>query len=266
MKNRYLAALQEAPNIIGMAGAVALSAALLTPIPLLAAIVAEAAYLIFVPDSKWYEKRLSKFHDAEVFKRRQLLKEQVFPILSPNLRKRFERMVMGREEISRQAVTEQKWLVHIVRKLDFLLEKWLQFAQKEAQFRVYLETVAHEHGSKIRTFKSGHGAALYDGELAHIEQLIEHETDDGTKAVLQKRLEVTRRRQNFAEKLVKTVDNLNHQLELLEDTFSLIREELLARSPEQVLGEIDDVVSQTNAMTQVLEEMAPYERMLANVE
>jgi hypothetical protein len=266
MKNRYLAALQEAPNIVGIAGAVALSAALLTPIPLLAAIVAEAAYLIFVPDSKWYEKRLAKIHDAEIFERRQQLKEQVFPLLSVDLRKRFDRMVIGREEIAHQAKTDQKWLAHIVRKLDFLLEKWLQFAQKEAQFRAYLETVAREHGGRIRSFKSGQGAALYENELSHIEHLLGQEEDTGTKAVLEKRLEVTRRRQNFAEKLVKTIDNLNHQLELLEDTFSLIREELLARSPEQVLGEIDDVVSQTNTMTQVLEEMAPYERMLANVD
>jgi len=266
MKNRYLAALQEAPNILGMAGAFSLSMALWNPVPLLAAIVLEAAYLIFVPDSKWFEKRLSKAHDAEIFERRRLYKEQVFPLLSPELRNRFERMVNGREEIARQATSEQKWLAQIVRKLDFLLEKWLQFAQKEAQFRVYLETIAVEHGGKVRSFKSGQGAALYDNELAHMERLLEKETDDGTKAVLLKRLEVTKRRQSFAEKIVKTVDNLNHQLELLEDTFSLIREELLARSPEQVLGDIDDVVSQTNTMTQVLEEMAPYERMLSNVE
>lgn len=266
MKNRYLAALQEPSNVLGMAGALAVSLGFVTPVPLLAAFVLEAAYLIFVPDSKWYEKRLAKAHDAEIFERRRLYKEQVFPVLSPELRNRFERMVQGREEIARQAGTSEKWLAQIVRKLDFLLEKWLQFAQKEAQFRVYLETVANEHGAKLRTFKEGQGAALYDNDLAHIERMLDNETDPNTKAVLQKRLEVTRRRQSFAEKIVKTVDNLNHQLELLEDTFSLIREELLARSPEQVLGDIDDVVSQTNSMTQVLEEMAPYERMLSSVE
>ena len=56
--------------------------------------------------------------------------------------------------------------------------------------------------------------------------------------------------------------NLNHQLQLLEDTFGLISDELLARPPEQVLADIEDVVSQTNTMTQVLEEVAPYEQML----
>ena len=59
--------------------------------------------------------------------------------------------------------------------------------------------------------------------------------------------------------------NLNHQLELLEDTFGLISDEIRARPPEQVLADIEDVVSQTNTMTQVLEEMAPYEQSLARM-
>ena len=60
----------------------------------------------------------------------------------------------------------------------------------------------------------------------------------------------------------KILINLNHQLRLLEDTFGLINDELRARSPEQVLADIEDVVWQTNSMTTLLEEVAPFEQML----
>jgi hypothetical protein len=48
----------------------------------------------------------------------------------------------------------------------------------------------------------------------------------------------------------------------LEDTFGLINDELRARSPEQVLVEIEEVVAQTHTMTTVLDEVASFEQML----
>jgi hypothetical protein len=105
----------------------------------------------------------------------------------------------------------------------------------------------------------------YEAELAHLRELQENEPDENTKAVLGKRVEVLRRRQDGIGKIGKILTNLYHQLELLEDTFGLINDEIRARSPEQVLTEIEDVVFQTESMTQLLEEMAPYEQMVARL-
>ena len=107
--------------------------------------------------------------------------------------------------------------------------------------------------------------ASFDKELATVGAQTTGETDESTLAILQKRLEVLRRRRDFIGKIGKIVANLSHQLSLLEDTFGLISDELLARPPEQVLADIDEVVSQTNTMTQVLEELAPYEKMLSGL-
>lgn len=51
----------------------------------------------------------------------------------------------------------------------------------------------------------------------------------------------------------------------MEDTFGMINDEIRARSPEQVLADIEDVVFQTNAMTSALEEVAPFEQMVARL-
>lgn len=280
MKNRYLAAFQEQHNLITLAGAVALSAAMLNPLPFLAALVAEAAYLIFVPDSKWFEKRLSAKSDAEVEAHRARLKAETLPKLRPSLRARFEKLEVARQNIERQAAPDKKWMREVLRKLDFLLEKFLQFAVKDQQFRAYLLN-AQQEIHPVPLPRAGADPlelndkwtrdcvqflqAAYTRDLDQLQAQRDDEKDDSTKAILEKRVEVLGRRRDFIGRIGKIIANLTQQLALLEDTFGLISDELLARAPEQVLGDIDDVVSQTNAMTQVLEELAPFERMLSNV-
>ena len=276
MKNRYLAALQNQYNLLGLASITAAAAAMTSPIPLLVGLVVEAAYLIFVPDSKWFEARLSRQHDAEIRAQREKLKNQVLPQLRPTLQKRFAKLEQDRADIDKQAAADELWMREIGRKLDYLLDKFLQFALKDEQFRVYLYQARLEKLSE----KSGRAPEPtdrwaretvellqrdYEGDINDIAAQAERETDENTRAILEKRLEVLRRRRDFVARMGKIVLNLSQQLALLEDTFGLINDEMLARSPEQVLGDIEDVVSQTKIMTEVLEEMAPYERMLAAI-
>ncbi|RYG55172.1 hypothetical protein EON80_31015, partial [bacterium] len=144
MRNRYLAAFQENYNVLGLASSVAISAALLNPLPLLVGLVAEAAYLIFVPDSNWYIAHLSRRDDAEVQARRDELKAKTLPLLRPQLQNRFARLEVSRQEIDQQAASDATWMRQVLRKLDFLLEKFLQFAVKEEQFRAYLQEARDE--------------------------------------------------------------------------------------------------------------------------
>jgi hypothetical protein len=335
-RNRYLEAFKENVNLIGLTTAFAASAATLNPLPLLVGLVAEVAYLMFYADSRWYAVRLAKKFDAEVEARRQALKDQVLPQLQPMMRGRFQRLEEVRRSIGTDANEEKDWFREILRKLDFLLEKWLQFASKDVQFRNYLESVLRDEcgelpapqplfntpssagtaigrdwgkPSRQRDPAPGHNSlrskktsaqqddpalgavraagavplgaahdpnevwtqnainriqAHYDNDVNGIRVLIEHETDTATRAVLEKRMEVLNRRREFVGKIGRIQTNLNHQLNLLEDSFGLISDEIRARPPQQLLSDIEDVVSQTNTMTQLLEEVAPYEQLLAS--
>ena len=280
MKNRYLAAFTEQYNLLGLSSVAAIAAAAVTtPISvpvLLIGLVAEAAYLIFVPDSKWFEDRLSRRHDDEVKAQREQLKSEILTKLRPTLQKRFAKLEAERADIDRKAADDKLWMREVLRKLDFLLDKFLQFALKDEQFRVYLyqERLEKLGGNGKNPPEPTDKWARetvdllqqdYDGEIGVLESNFERETDENTRAVLAKRLEVLKRRRDFVARIGKIVANLAQQLALLEDTFGLISDELLARPPEQVLGDIDDVVSQTKTMTEVLDEMAPYERMLNSV-
>jgi hypothetical protein len=317
--NRYLEAFKEQHNVIGLATAVAASIALLNPLPLLIGAVAEVAYLMFYADSRWYALRLAKKFDAEIEERRQQLKNQVFPQLTPEVQQRFTRLETMRHDIGAQASDEAQMYNEVLRKLDFLLEKFLHFASKEVQFREYLTEVrngireesqhprpqlnairggaAQAHPGSVKQQSKGRplytrsGPATpapdtapisfdamdewaqqmvediqkhYDGELGELERRAEAETDSVTKAVLTKRVDVLKRRREFIGKIGRIQLNLHHQLQLVEDTFGLINDEIRARPPEQVLADVEDVVSQTQTMTQLLDEVAPFEHLLAS--
>jgi hypothetical protein len=315
-QNRYLEAFKESFNVVGLAGAAALSAALLNPLPLLVGLVAEAAYLVFVPDSRWYESRLDARFDADIKARRDRLKREVLPQLRPVWQARFVKLENAHAAIAARAAQDEKWQQEksfrdVLRKLDFLLEKFLQFGAKEAQFRQYLETSRDEirrssmvaqaqkgqlpkphsgpswdawmkddirqqaqqnkppnqnstsqstsvplSGEDRWIFETiGEVRAQYDHQLEAMEKQIAAAQDDyATKSLLERRYEVLVRRREHVSKMGKILTNLNHQLELLVDTFGLIGDELRTRPPEHVLADIEDVVWQTNIMTDLLAE------------
>ncbi|MCC2672864.1 MAG: hypothetical protein K0Q72_5336 [Armatimonadetes bacterium] len=313
--SRHLQAFKEHFNLVGLSTAAAVSAALLNPLPLLVGLVAEAAYLLFVPDSRWYDTRLSRKHDAEVEARRSQLKAEVLPTLRAELQERFQRLETTRAQIAEHPTSHESWFAQILRKLDYLLEKYLLFGSREAQFRKYLDSVLHEvrlenrlpaeklgfiievtdRGPNRRVRGRANDRAASDSvppeeaalprdpadrwvrltideiqshyrqEANEVRAQRQEESDPNTQAVLDKRLEVLERRAEGIGKIGRILLNLSQQLRLLEDTFGLINDEIRARSPEQVLSEIEEVVGQTESMTRLLEEIAPYEQMIARL-
>jgi hypothetical protein len=303
-KSRVSEAFKEGFNVVGLGSAAALSLALLNPLPLIIGAFAEAAYLLFVPDSKWYANRLSQRADAEVEARRNQLKNQVFPQIADPVKERFERLERIRSQIGTQGDNSQDWFRQVVRKLDYLLEKFLMFASKEAQFRQYLQSVyvelMGEQGNRpgvrrrdrdrdrnrrresrpedydlfeepapvgdrwveatVRAIQTH-----YDTDVEGIAARRDAEQDLNTKAILEKRIEVLQQRREYIGKMGKILTNLTHQMELLEDSFGLINDQIRAQSPEQVLADIEGVVYQTDSMTKLLEELAPYEQMSARL-
>ena len=266
--NQYWEAFKEGSNLVGLTSLTALSAATLNPLPLLFGLVAEAVYLLFVPDSRWYDARLSRRNDAEIESRRQQLKAQTFTRLDAAMQARFTRLEEVRRQIELQAQDDQKWFREVLRKLDYLLEKFLLFAAKEAEFDQYLKTVWSQECKGIKN--SGRPGriiedvqASYDTEMAQIQTLQQGEQDANTRAILAKRIEVLQQRREGVGKIGRILTNLQYQLALLEDTFGLINDQIRARSPEQVLADIEGVVYQTDSMTQLLEELAPYEQAAA---
>jgi len=291
-QNKISEAFKEGGNLVGLTGAIAASIAFLNPLPLIVGLVAEAAYLLFVPDSSWYTARLGKRHDGEIEARRAQLRAQIFASIDESTRDRFTRLENIRTQITDQTKKDEKWFLEVLRKLDYLLEKFLMFAGKEAEFRKYIVTLWQDEvgrpsnsGGQSRKGNPGlrmsHDDADYAVSDDRIKTMVEEiqasfaddidklqtnadkEADRDTKAVMQKRVEVLQQRREGAGKIGRILTNLRYQLDLVEDTFGLINDQIRARSPEQVLSDIEGVVYQTDSMTSMLEELAPFEQIAA---
>jgi hypothetical protein len=104
--------------------------------------------------------------------------------------------------------------------------------------------------------------AQYDEDMADIGRSRDAEEEQSTRAVLEKRIEVLQQRKEYVGKIGRILTNLGHQMELLEDSFGLINDQIRARSPEQVLADIEGVVYQTDSMTKLLDELAPYDQAM----
>jgi len=312
VRNKFKEAFKEGFNLVGLAGFFAASAATLNPIPLLVGVAAEIAYLLFVPDTKWYEKRLEHRFDAEVIKRREDLKAKIFPMVRLDVQDRFRRLETARAQIGQNASKEEHWFLEAMRKLDFLLEKYLQFAAKEAEFSSYLQSLYAEiypqldnsarrnlkppkppRRQNANTYRLNPRSGVlepssepvddsinpteewtastveaiqkfYADEVKSLEEKIGTEQVLATRNILEKRKEVVSRREQFVGRIGEILDNLGHQMQLMGETFGLINDEIRARSPEQVLSDIDDVVDQTTSLTQALEEITPIETLVAS--
>jgi hypothetical protein len=292
---RYKSAFTENANLLSLAGLFAASAALLNPIPLLVGLAAEAAYMLFVPDSSWYQRRLKSKFDAEVMERINKLKSQVFPQVHASVREQFSRLQVSREQIGQQSRNEETWFREALRKLDFLLEKHLHFGLKEAKFVQYLNSLVsdvfddltQEEKKKLNSLTS-RGVeddvrqsdtvlyapsehwnntvaqvleSYYSREIEEISSRAANEQVFATKSILEKRATIIGRRQEFVGRIVQILNNLRHQMELMTDTFGLINDEIRARSPEQVLADIDEVVIQTNSLTEAIESVRPFDEI-----
>jgi len=289
IRNRYLVAFSERLNLLALAGGVALPIVFGQPLLLLIVGALEVCYLVYVPPTAWYAQRLQQRGDAAGRRRREAKKARLLPTLCTAMQDRFERLEIMHRQAYEQTREVQRWFTDAPRKFDYLLDTFLEFAGKQAVFLQYLSFVQEEVcGSspvKSKEFNPYRtvtpidpdspwvGEALssitakYTEELASLREKIDREGDETTRALLAKHAHVLTRRAEFIEKLAKTLANLNRQLQLLEDTFGLINDVMLARKPEEaVLADIDDVMSQTDAMARVLKEMAASEQVIRSLD
>jgi len=248
----------------------------------------EAAYLAIVPNSSWFAKRLASKYDSETLQRREILKKQIYPQLRASMKARFDRLETTRRQMNDRAEDGNPRYREVVHKVDYMLEKFLQFAGKEQEFRQYLRSVLEEclqeQGapptagaitSKRVTEEYLPGEPPLDPADVWVQTIVAkvqkffddslqsldragHDPDDlSTNAVLEKRKDVIHRRRDYVGQIGKILLNLNHQLELMEDTLGLINDEIRARTPEQVLADIEDVVYKADALMDMLDEVAP---------
>ncbi len=273
-------------NLIGLSSVFALSLAALNPYIALGGVVLECGYLLVIPKSTWYGDRLDARYEVVAAAKREKMKGSLFPQLSDDVRSRFGRLEAARGQIRVQPGDQSRWYRAILRKLDYLMEKFLLFASKDVEFRNYLISVRQEadalnSGSSGTSPKPVRRAEsrreiesdgwtrsavstiqlAYDGETEAIDKMMLEDENLHNQTVLRKRKDILLRRKVYVVRIGDIMTNLSHQVRLIEDTFGLINDEIRARSPEQVIADIDDLIDSTDVLTEALQKVAPFDEM-----
>ncbi len=293
--NKYAEAFKDEANLIGL-GALFVACALTAPIVFpFVALPLEAAYLLFAPDTGWFKKRLDRKRQAEAERQRLEMRNRILPTLSQRDQVRFGSLEDARREIAAQENPNLgDWYRDVLRQLDYLIEKFLLFASKKMEYRRYIVDLAltraeltgrhlrlprapgdehHPQRFAERAARQGDVEMLlagvlddYDSELRRLERQVEREKDEQTAEILKKNAEVIRRSKESAEKIGRLLRNLEHQLELVVNTFSLINTQLRSHTPEQIVEDVNSVVEQSESLTQTLASFAPMDEALQRLE
>ena len=268
--NRFWAAFKENVNIVALATTATLAAATTNLWPLLVGAGLEVLYLAVVPNSAWYRARLQERADEGEHQRRAEWKRRYLAQLSPVMQARWIRIENVRDGVAQKIEDDPQWFRPIVEKLDLLLEKWLEFGAREQEIRAALEQT---HATLADKATEGDAPATqnqvariverirngYMREIALLDAQLQKETDFGRQQVLKNRREVLQRRSDWAARSEQMRDVLLQQLELLEDTFGLVQDQLRARAPERVLADLESVLWRTQNATQQLQELSALE-------
>jgi hypothetical protein len=278
LSRKHIEAFKDELNWIGSGAIVAagffLGAPLLIPFIWLGF---EAAYMLFVPDSAWYDRRLSRKFDAEVVRRRDSLRRRFYPLLLPEDRQRFEMLERMRAEIEEQQTGSGTVQREMLRKLDFLLERFLQFGSKRAEYLEYLRELLQQEtgltparrgwwGGREESAAGFRPSAMVGRLVQHYQAEIEGRQQElelqqgSSAAIVRKNIQILEQcRQNVAQ-IGEILENITQQMELVVNTFTMLNGQVRTRPPEQMLTDVQDVVGSSEALTETLAAFAPLEQ------
>lgn len=279
MSRKYIEAFKDGMNWIGSGAVVA--AGFLLPDPSLTPLVwlgYEAAYMLVVPNTPWFQRRLRRKREAALAHHREALRSQVWQSLLPEDRRRFEALERVRGEIEQQAKASSM-PPEMLRQLDDLLQRFLEFGQKRAEYLDYLRGLMKQKvgitasrqgwwgGTGPAADRGRPGEAMlerllqhYAAEIEALQQALAQEPSAGSADVRRKNLQVLRQCHDNLAQIGTILHDLDQQMELVLNAFTLINSQARTRPPDQMLSEVNEVVGSAEALTEALAAFAPLEQ------
>lgn len=194
---------------------------------------AEALWLIFAPDSKilqrvWFDP---SFDYASRIDREETRKEKIAR-LSVNDVPRVARLLEQKQLIERLARDNPSLAVDLLQnelvKLDSLLDDFVDLGVAASRSETHSLTFDFD--------------AMRRSWHVHDRQVKSYPLGDRRREVAEKNLDVLRRRRARYDELVRQLQVLRGQMELIEQTFRLLADEILTMgSPRELGGRIDEL-------------------------
>jgi len=210
------------------------------------ACAAEVLWMIFSPDSKllralWFDRAFAAEKRADDEERR---KERI-GLLAPNDSMRFAYLCGQKQVIERLAKENPSLTVELLHdelaKLDALLDDFIELGVTAVR--------AEQHTSTFDFPAMRRSWHIYQ------ELLGRHGVGDPRREVAAKNMEVLRQRRARYEDLCRTIQVTRGQMELIEQTFRLLGDEIMTMaSPRELGGRIDELRLAVDAVRETADE------------
>jgi len=251
---RYLKeAFKEPINFWGMAGFAVAAAYLQDITPLVAALAAEAVYLVTVPATPFYRRLVERREKERARKLRDAQRETVIKAFDPREREAVEYLRWMKNQIysNYKKFTTSKQIPANLQTLD---QRWEDF--------VDLLDVYRRRKHHLRSINR----QAVQNQLKQAEHAIQTSSDDRAKRVQQANAEILKRRVAAFSDLERSVRLVEGQLQSIENFFGLVNDQVVTLpTPERVSALHFEELSDSIAMTrQMLEETADTFGMLDN--
>jgi hypothetical protein len=207
---------------------------------------AEVLWMIFAPDSKllralWFDRAFAAEKRDDDADRRQAR----IGLLTQNDSMRFAYLCGQKQVIERLATENPSLTVDLLHselaKLDELLDDFIELGVTAT--RAEQHTTTFDFPAMRRSWR------IYE------ELLAKHGIGDPRREVAQKNMEVLRQRRARYEDLCRTIQVTRGQMELIEQTFRLLGDEIMTMaSPRELGGRIDELRVAVDAVRETADE------------
>lgn len=199
----------------------------------------EALWMVFGPDSKFLRKMLfDKMHDEKLSEEEKKELERRLAGLPMQDARRFHLLVQKREEILKLCAENRAFTNELLRdelsKLEQLVESFLDLMLSSHKHEEYLATIDLDE---------------LEEEMNRHRRVIRDTKDEDRRILSEKNLQIlTQRREKIAE-IRRFVSKAHGQMDLIENTFRLLADQIVTmRSPQELGGQLDELIGGVEAV------------------
>ena len=214
----------------------------------------EAIWMLFAPDSRllqktWFDKRYKEEQDAAM----QAELDRKFKAMPDADAMRCLALREKQEQIHRLARENPSFTVDLLSgelgKLDALVRSFVDLSVTCARYQDYLKSVDLDE---------------IERDLRRYQQILERDPDDSKRDLARKNLAVLEKRKEKYGEIRGYLSSARGQLELIENTFRLLADQIVTmQSPTELGGQLDELLDGVEAVRQTTRET---DRLLQAVE
>lgn len=199
----------------------------------------EVLWMVFAPDSPLLQRLwFDKVHDGKLAAAAAAVRDGIVRQLSDYERGRVEGLEQKRAEIlglaAQNPALTQDLLRSELEKVDHLTASFLDLTALTHRQREYL---------------SGQDLRQLDAERNRYESLVEHAEQEDVRVLAQKNLAIVLKRQEKLKEIHQVVVKAMGQMELIENTFQLLADQIVTmRSAQELGGQLDELIDGVEAV------------------